>query len=460
MDDQGPHAHTKGGLGVAEANGKIWAIGGSNERSAEAGGNWLTVTPAAGSLTGSGAAVPLRVQASTGLPVGVYKGTITVSTDAGRSEDVTVVLVVAAGTVGAGALDPLSMTAASVDAEAQGQCTASKLAIIETLLTGNFVLAVGWPVALRVQAVDDCGRPITGATVIVSFNNGDPMLVLSDLKDGRYGGTWVPGRAGRTVDVTFGAEAQGLSGAQVRLQGMVLSTGSPVAFPTGAVNGASFARFAPLAPGSIFSLFGRNLASSTTIASELPLPRELGQVRVTLGGASVPLFYTDTGQVNAQVPTELAPGKKASLLVTIRGVAAPPNVVTLAAIQPGIFTLDSSGRGRGVITDSRGALSDSTNPARRGEVVVVYATGLGATSPLVATGAVSPSNPPARVIQPVIAYIGGVAAPVEFSGLTPGFVGLYQVNIRIPGNAAQGEFVELYLEQNQISSNKVTLAIE
>ncbi len=173
----------------------------------------------------------------------------------------------------------------------------------------------------------------------------------------------------------------------------------------------------------------------------------------------MPLYYADSGQVNAQVPFELVAGNTLPLLVQASGTASPPELVTLASAQPGIFTVDSSGSGAGVITDAQGALIASSNPARRGDVVIVYATGLGATKPAVKTGEASPSSPPAQVTQAVTAYVGGVAATVEFAGLTPGLVGLYQVNVRIPENASPGEAVELYLEQNQVASNKVTVAI-
>jgi uncharacterized protein (TIGR03437 family) len=112
------------------------------------------------------------------------------------------------------------------------------------------------------------------------------------------------------------------------------------------------------------------------------------------------------------------------------------------------------------VTDARGSLISATNPARAGQVIIVYATGLGATQPAVGAGEASPSSSPAVASRTVSAYVGGQTASVEFAGLTPGPVGLYQVNLRIPATAASRDTVELYLEQNQVPSDKVTIAIK
>ena len=127
--------------------------------------------------------------------------------------------------------------------------------------------------------------------------------------------------------------------------------------------------------------------------------------------------------------------------------------------QPTIFTVDQSGSGPGVITDAQGALINASNPAQRGQVVVVYATDLGPTDPPVTTGEITPVSTLASVVNSVTATIGGVPAVVEFAGLTPGFIGLYQVNARITQNAPLGDQVELYLEQNEVRGNTVTLVI-
>ena len=99
----------------------------------------------------------------------------------------------------------------------------------------------------------------------------------------------------------------------------------------------------------------------------------------------------------------------------------------------------------------------------RGEIVIAYGTGFGATSPAVPSGTVSPASPAAQTVLPVRASLNGgtgaVNAPVEFAGLTPGYVGLYQVNIRVPADAPTGPTVELTIEQDGVTSAPVTLPV-
>lgn len=100
-------------------------------------------------------------------------------------------------------------------------------------------------------------------------------------------------------------------------------------------------------------------------------------------------------------------------------------------------------------------------PATQGDVVQVFATGMGATQPAVATGLPSPSTEPlARVVTPVTATVGGLAAQVQFAGLAPGFVGLYQVNVQIPAGVVPGPAVPVVLLQNGVSSNTVSIALQ
>ena len=128
--------------------------------------------------------------------------------------------------------------------------------------------------------------------------------------------------------------------------------------------------------------------------------------------------------------------------------------------RPTILTVDQSGSGPGVITDAQGALVNASNPAQRGQVVVVYANDLGPTDPPVPAGEVTPLGTLASVVNSVTATIGGVPAVVAFAGLTPGFVGLYQVNVEIPADAEPGSAVPLVLTQNGVLSNTVTIAVE
>ena len=240
---------------------------------------------------------------------------------------------------------------------------------------------------------------------------------------------------------------------------------APAIFTGGIVHAASYAKDSPLAPGGIISLFGRNLAASEGGSTSLPLPTTLAGATVNIGGKDVPLFYTNSGQLNVQIPSDLAPNTRVQALVKVRPAGGSselltvPESITLAAASPGIFTASSDGKGQGIVFLGD-RLADQTAPARAGDVVVVYCTGLGATQPPVTSGQAAPANPPATVTATVTATIGGRPAQVQFAGLTPGFAGLYQVNIQVPTGVSAGSAVELVLSQNGIESNKVTLAIQ
>jgi len=456
---------TAGGAAPAGRDLVVSASGGASIQFAAAastagGGNWLTVTPASGSVEGG--RTTLRVRADSGsLARGVYTGTITVTLGTGVRQDLSVVLILSE----TGGVAPQSVG----PPVAEAVCTPSRLTLVETMLAGNFTLSVSWPVSLRTVVVNDCGQPVTDATVIASFNTGDPPVVLASLKDGNYTGNWIPGKSDRTT-VTIRARATGLAEAVTQIDGKVGASGGnlPQVARNATLNAASYQKYVPVAPGTLVSVFGTNLGTSTASASTTPLPTSLADVRAQLGGKDMGLVFANSGQVNAQVPTDLAPGTTASLVVTVRGVAAAPDQITLSDAQPGIFALNSAGTGQGAVQISNTAIfaapagsvpGSQARPANRGEYITIYCTGLGATEPPVATGLAAPGSPPATVKTAVTVSIGGIQVPAAFAGLSPGFVGLYQVNIPVPSGVQPGDAVPLIITQGGVNSNTVTVAV-
>jgi uncharacterized protein (TIGR03437 family) len=232
----------------------------------------------------------------------------------------------------------------------------------------------------------------------------------------------------------------------------------PALFSGGVVSGASFAAAAPLAPGGIVSVFGKSFASATNVATRLPLETNLAGTSFNVGGVDVPLFFSSTGQINAQIPFELAANTKHQALVRAGTAATLPDFITLATARPGIFSTNQQGTGQGAILDGQGRLVTGAASAAAGDIVAVFATGLGLTAPPVKSGEAAPGGPLALVSNTVTAEVGGRAATVHFAGLAPGFVGLYQVNVQIPAGTTPGE-VPLVLIQNGVSSNTVTLTV-
>jgi uncharacterized protein (TIGR03437 family) len=329
-----------------------------------------------------------------------------------------------------------------------------------TQISAGFSIPAGFPGQVAVKVVDDCANPMTNGDVSATFSNGDPQLRLISLKDGTWAGTWVPSNPTSPITVTALAQStEGLAG-NVKITGSLQANGQPPAVGQGAVvNGASFATAAPVAPGSLVTIFGSNLADGKAYASHLPLPTNLGGSSIALAGRQAPLLYASDGQVNAVIPYGTAVNTEQQLLVLHGGSVSVPQSVTLSAVAPGIFTADGSGKGQGTVFVGNGTtLADASHPAHSGDVVVIYCTGLGEVSPLVPTGSPAPSAPPAKAVNDVKVTIGGLDAPVQFAGLTPGLVGVYQVNAVVPAVAA-GNQAPVVISASGQRSQAVTIAI-
>jgi uncharacterized protein (TIGR03437 family) len=248
---------------------------------------------------------------------------------------------------------------------------------------------------------------------------------------------------------------------QVALRGTGVPAGAavgPFINAGGVVNAASFQP--SLARGSIASLFGQDLASGTAAADRLPLPTELGGARITVGGVNAPLFFVSSGQINFQIPFEAPLGAGVEMVVTRGGQSSPAVTVTIAEDAPGIFMYQrAAGATDPIILHADGQLVTPGNPAQAGETLVAYATGFGRLSNAPATGAAAPSGPLARVRAVVSATVGGAAAEVLFAGLAPGFVGLGQLNLRMPERLPAGSSLALVMRVGSAASQTVNLLV-
>ena len=228
----------------------------------------------------------------------------------------------------------------------------------------------------------------------------------------------------------------------------------------GIINAASSAPGAPVSPGSIASVYGDFLLGAPSWASAVPLPDHLEGLSLAFGTVDAPLFYAGSGQVNLQIPWELS-GQSQPLTATLAGQTSAPQTVHLAPFAPGIFSINGQGTGAGAILDSSYTLITSANPVGAGvTVILIYCTGLGAVTPPQTTGSPAPSDPPATTNTKPVVTVGGVPADVLFSGLAPGSVGEYQVNVLVPANAPTGDAVPLILFIGGVASNTVEIAVQ
>jgi uncharacterized protein (TIGR03437 family) len=235
----------------------------------------------------------------------------------------------------------------------------------------------------------------------------------------------------------------------------------------GVLNGASFATGQPVAPGSLISIFGANLASTSAMATSVPLSTSLANVSVTFNNIAAPLNYVSGGQINAQLPFELTGASTAQVVVTNSGAASAPQTVQLASIAPGIFSLGTGqavayGNTDYIFAAAPGSIPGlTTQPAKIGDpqTLVILATGLGPVNPPIATGAGDPAVIHNTTTNPVV-LVGNVQAQLVFSGILPGFPGVYQVNIIIQPGTPTGNAIPLQIQMGGITtSNQITIAV-
>jgi len=225
----------------------------------------------------------------------------------------------------------------------------------------------------------------------------------------------------------------------------------PLISAGGVVNAASSS--AKLSPGMLASLYGSYLTTQTA-SGAVPLPYSLGGVAVTVNGLSAPILYVSPTQINFQVPWETQTGT-ASVIVSFAGGASNPLSVPVVAAAPGLFVSGTSAVAQNYPDYS---LNASSNPIAQGGVLIAYLTGIGSVLPSITDGIATPSTTPYNSAATCAATIGGQPATVLFSGLTPNFVGLAQVNIQVPSGVTGAS--QLSVTCNGQNSNSATIYVK
>jgi uncharacterized protein (TIGR03437 family) len=245
-----------------------------------------------------------------------------------------------------------------------------------------------------------------------------------------------------------GAAGDYLLSLGVRLQPI---TGTGVFLsPVGVVNAATYAPFtAQLSPGELITLFGSGMAPAGTLATaSAPFPNTLAGVGVTINNTPAPVYVVTPTQISCLVPYSLDPTQTSIAQVQVSNNGTLSNVVTeyLGATSPGVFTNSQNGLGPGAILHANFTPVNASSPATAGETVLIYVTGLGAVAPAVPAGAPAPSNPLSKTVNTTYVYVDGLQADVLYSGLAPGFAGLYQLNVTIPTKVSAGKAVYLEID--------------
>jgi uncharacterized protein (TIGR03437 family) len=240
----------------------------------------------------------------------------------------------------------------------------------------------------------------------------------------------------------------------------------PAISPGGIVNAASFVPGQSVSAGSLAAIFGTNLAPGLAAAASVPLPTSLSNVTVMINGINAPLDFVSTGQINVQIPFEVAGSPTVNVVVNNNGSISPAQTLNLAASAPGVFAYlgsqaiavnvtDPTSQRYATISAPSGSIPGLTTfPARVGDILFLYATGLGPTDHPVPTGQGSGTVLASTTSTPVV-MVGGANAQVLFSGLTSSFPGVYQVNFVIP-QVNTGNAVPLQIQMGGITSPATT----
>lgn len=227
--------------------------------------------------------------------------------------------------------------------------------------------------------------------------------------------------------------------------------------------GSSATGASPFSAGQLISIYGTQLGptpgSGAQVNSNGVVTNSNGGTQVLFDGVAAPILYAGASQVNAAVPCSVAGRSSTQLIVQYLGALSAPYAVPLNPAAPGIFTLNGSGSGEGVVLNQDYSLNGPLNPAARGSAVAFYATGIGPTSPCV-DGQTYQSNFPLATFS-VIAGVGNLGAQVLYSGQAPYFMsGVDQINIVIPRGSPTGSVPLSLLVDGVFSPPGVTIAVK
>ena len=429
-------------------------------QSASIGTGFAYLPISASVLPNQPAALSVSPDFTTLQPGAIDHGGITLLFSDGTLRTISVLNVVA----------PQPSTTASIRLGPQASsCSSKSLEVQWREPLENFAAVLGQPTTLEVQVVDDCGNLIGpsnpgAASIGAAFSNQDADLKLTHVGNGVWTGTWKPVKPASsqvTATVTaFYSTGQVLQSGQSSLSGTLSTSSTPTVTAGGVVHAASAVAGVPIAPGSLITIYGSNLADAQGLASTLPLPQSQSGAQVFLGNLPLPILYTSSGQLNVQVPFSTPVNTNYQLSVQRDSLVSLPEQLVVAEANPGVFTVNEQGTGQGVIFKSDGVtLAQAGTPANQGETVVIYCTGLGPVSPPVPDGAPAPPSPLSNTVNAVTVTIGGQNAPVSFSGLTPGYPGLYQINALVPNGVSGVEVPVVVMAAGQ-TSPPVTLAVQ
>jgi uncharacterized protein (TIGR03437 family) len=451
----------------------------TSSRLTPGGTSWFVHVPTSGAIAPN---QPLNIVVQpdfTNLTPGTYEGTISLQFSDGSTANVSLLAVVASSVSATPALTS-GMTGKMIPLDATGGCSPTSLNITLSGSQQTLSVSIGRPVAIEVLLTDNCGS-VTGnnnsAAASVAFSNFDSNVDLLPIPNqpGKWQQSWTP-KNSASGPITMHIRASETTSRSVLLQAkdvtanlasVAPAAAQPLIASVGIQNAASFAAGLPVAPGGLVTIKGSRLADGTDVHLDTPLLTSLCGTQLLLGGTPLPLTYCSDTQINAQIPPGVPLNTQHQIFV-VRGDAPPvpsvPDLVAVAAASPAIFTVSQTGQGQGtVVYNGTRTLADPSAPAKAGDILSIYCTGLGEVDQPMGAGQPAPSDPLARTLNPVSVTIGDIPVPAQdvlFAGLTPGSAGLYQVNLRMPSGVTPSNRVPVVLTVAGQQSPPVTMAAQ
>ena len=339
---------------------------------------------------------------------------------------------------------------------------------------------------LLVPLSGDSLQPSISSIVPSAANTGDPDFTIN-VSGSRFSSSTVVKWNGQNRPTTFvdsGHLTVAISGSDLALIGRASlvafdPTGgasnlvsftigpAPQTSSSGFVSSANPLGGSALGQRSLGALYGTNLAPTAVSADTPPLPFTLGGVTLFIGGNPTPLLYVSPSVVLFQVPFLGVPGPVAVPLVIYQGGQSTTISVTVQPYSPALFAMNGQGTGQGAVlvagTASIAAPAGTfpgSRPVHIGEYISIYCTGLGDVTPRPSLGSPSPSSPLSTTLGQPTVTVGGLAANVIFSGLVPGSVGLYVVNVQVPDGTPTGDAIPVALKIAGLTANTVTVAVD
>ena len=308
---------------------------------------------------------------------------------------------------------------------------------------------INWLIGFR--TVDQYGVRIPlGTSVRFGVVSGGGSISQGDSGTDRLGDAFAlvslgPNTGNQTFSGTAGSTTTQFFGYARNVP--VIATGGVGNAAPGAVTGQG------LAPGSYISIYGTNLSDTTLGEFTSSLPVSLSATNVTFdgGGLSLPghLQFVSPGQVNVQIPWEFAGQSSVQMKVVSSYLYSALYSVPLAQYSPGVFAT----------TDANYQPISSSNPAKRGQTILLFANGLGTVDTPQASGEPAPSTQLVNTTTKASVTIGGVAAEVDFSGLAPGLVGCYQLNVVVPSGVSAGT-QQMIVSVNGVASAPINIVVQ